>query len=443
MGTISFTEPRGRYEGRSSALRALGYRNYRLFFSGQGISLIGTWMTRLATSWLIYRLTGSGLLLGLIGFTGQIPTFLLAPIGGVWADRLDRRGVLILAQILLAVQTLTMAALTLSRRITIAEIICLSVMQGVINAFEIPSRNSFLVELVEGRADWGNAIALTYSMENMARLVGAALAGLTIAAVGEGYCFVIDGLSYLVVVASLLMMRVKVVAIKRRATSVVEELREGWSCVSRFAPVRTVLLLFAVICFIGVPYTILMPFFASGVLHGGPHTFGFLMAAVGVGALISGIRLATRKSILGLDSVIAGSAALFGVGMILFSLSSILWLSLLLMVAIGFGMMQQFTASSTVIQTIVPEDKRGRIMSYWTMAYMGAVPSGSLLVGCLANTVGVQGTLVLCGCGCVIGAGWFWGKRHEMRRLVRPIYEELGIIPAAVSSHGNDGGLMG
>jgi MFS family permease len=428
----------GRRKIRISAFRALGYRNYRLFFTGQSISLIGTWTTRLATSWLVYRLTRSEFLLGLIGFTSQIPTFLLAPIGGVWADRLDRRSVLILTQILLALQTLTMAVLTLSERITLIEIICLSSLQGIINAFEIPSRNAFLVDLVEGREDWGNAIALTYSMDNIARLVGAALAGLTIAAVGEGYCFTIDGISYLAVITSLLMMRINVSAIKRSATGVVEELKEGWTYVSGFIPVRTVLLLFAIVCFIGVPHSVLMPVFAARVLHGGAHTFGSLMAAVGVGALISGIRLATRKSVVGLDTIIAASAALFGVGTIVFSLSRILWLSLLLMVAIGFGMTQQFTASSTVIQTIVPKDKRGRVISYWTVAYMGGVPSGSLLVGGLAHTLGAPRTLMLCGVGCILGALWFWGKRHEMRRLVTPIYQELGIVPAGVASKGSD-----
>jgi MFS family permease len=401
---------------RISAFRALGYRNYRLFFTGQSISLMGTWMTRLATSWLVYRLTRSEFLLGLIGFIGQIPTFLLAPLGGVWADRLDRRSVLILTQILLASQTLTMAILTLSGRITLVEIICLSLLQGVVNAFEIPSRNAFLVDLVQGREDWGNAIALTYSMDNIARLVGAALAGLTIAAVGEGFCFTIDGVSYLAVIASLLLMRINISEIKRSATGVVDELKEGWTYVSGFVPVRTILLLFAIVCFVGVPHAVLMPVFAAQLLHGGPRTFGSLTAAVGVGALISGIRLATRKSVVGLDTTIAASAALFGVGMILFSLSRIFWLSLLLMVAVGFGMMQQFTASSTVIQTIVPEGKRGRVMSYWTVAYMGGV-------------------------GCILGAAWFWRKRHEMRRLVAPIYRELGIVPSGFASNGNDAAL--
>ncbi len=404
-------ESHGRNKIQIFALRALRYRNYRLFFIGQSISLIGTWTTRLATSWLVYRLTRSGFLLGLIGFTAHIPTFLLAPIGGVWADRLDRRGVLILTQILLALQTLTMAVLTFSGRITLLEIICLSLLQGFVNAFEIPSRNAFLVDLVEGRSDWGNAIALTYSMENLARLVGAALAGFMIAAVGEGYCFLFDGVSYIAVITSLLMMRINALVIKSSGTSVVEELREGWTYVSGFIPIRTVLLLFAIVCFIGVPYAVLMPIFASRLLHGGPHSFGSLMAAVAVGALISGIRLATRKSVVGLESIIAGSAALFGVGIIAFSFSRILWLSLLLMVVMGFGMMQQFTASSTVIQTLVPEGKRGRVMSYWTMAYMGGVPFGSLLVGGLAYAFGAPGALVLCGVGCIAGAGWFWRNR--------------------------------
>jgi len=395
-------------------------------------------MTRVATSWLVYRLTRSEFLLGLIGFTAQLPTFLLAPLGGVWADRLDRRSVLTLTQILLASQTLTMAVLTLSGRIALWEIVCLSLLQGVINAFEIPCRNAFLVDLVEGHEDWGNAIALTYSMDNLARLVGAALAGFTISAVGEGLCFTIDGMSYLAVIASLLMMRITASRIKRNVSGVVDELKEAWTYVSGFVPVRTILLLFAIVCFIGVPHTVLMPVFAAHLLHGGPGVFGSLMAATGVGALISGIRLATRRSVAGLDTIIAASAALFGVGMIIFSLSRIFWLSLLLTVAIGFGMMQQFTASSTVIQTIVPEDKRGRVMSYWTVAYMGGVPSGSLLVGGLAQVLGAPGTLVLCGVGCVFGAAWFWGKCDEIRALINPIYKERGFVRSEVALKSED-----
>jgi len=417
----------------TSALRALGYRNYRLFFSGQSISLFGTWTTRLATSWLVYRLTHSVFLLGLVGFTGQIPTFLLAPIGGVLADRLNRRSVLIVTQILLSLQTLTMGVLTLSKRITVLDIICLSALQAIVNAFEIPSRNSFLVVLVAGRADWGNAIALTYAMENMARLAGAAVAGVMITAVGEGYCFLVDGISYVAVIASLFAIRVNSSAIKSKRTNIVEELKEGWTYVSGFAPVRTILLLFTIVCFIGVPYAVLIPVFASKLLHGGAQTYGFLMAAVGIGALTSGIRLAIRKSVVGLDDIIAGSVVLFSIAVIAFSLSRIFWLSMLLMIATGFGMMQQFTASSTVIQTVVPEDKRGRVMSYWTMAYMGAVPSGSLLIGSLARALGAPGALVLCGVGCIVAAGWFWRKRHEMRLLVRPVYEKLGLIPVAVN----------
>jgi MFS family permease len=395
-------------------------------------------MTRVATSWLVYRLTRSEFLLGFIGFAAQLPTFLLAPLGGVWADRLDRRSVLTLTQILLASQTLTMAVLTLSGRIALWEIVCLSLTQGVINAFEIPCRNAFLVDLVEGHEDWGNAIALTYSMDNLARLVGAALAGFTIAAVGEGLCFTIDGMSYVAVIASLLMMRITTSRIKRNVSGVVDELKEAWRYVSGFVPVRTILLLFAIVCFIGVPHTVLMPVFAAHLLHGGPGVFGSLMAAIGVGALISGIRLAARKSVVGLDTIIVASAALFGVGMIIFSLSRIFWLSLLLTVAMGFGMMQQFTASSTVIQTIVPEDKRGRVMSYWTVAYMGGVPSGSLLVGGLAQVLGAPGTLVLCGVGCVLGAAWFWGKCDEIRALINPIYKELGFVPSDVALKGED-----
>jgi MFS family permease len=275
-------------------------------------------------------------------------------------------------------------------------------------------------------------------MDNLARLVGAALAGFTIAAVGEGLCFTIDGMSYVAVIASLLMMRITASRIKRNVSGVVDELKEAWRYVSGFVPVRTILLLFAIVCFIGVPQAVLMPVFAAHLLHGGPGVFGSLMAAIGVGALISGIRLAARKSVVGLDTIIVASAALFGVGMIIFSLSRILWLSLLLTVAMGFGMMQQFTASSTVIQTIVPEDKRGRVMSYWTVAYMGGVPSGSLLVGGLAQVLGAPGTLVLCGVGCVLGAAWFWGTCDEIRALINPIYKELGFVPSDVVLKGED-----
>jgi len=411
------------------ALRALRHRNFRLYFWGQSVSLAGTWMTRLATSWLVYRLTGSSLLLGVVGFAGQIPTFLLSPFAGVWVDRWERRRVLLITQLLAALQSLGLAALTLSGHITVPEIIGLSILQGLINAFDVPGRQTFLVQMVGGRADLGNAIAINSAMVNGARLVGPALAGITIAAVGEGYCFLIDGISYFAVIASLLAMRLDAPPVRKAVTSMLVQLKEGWVYVSTFAPIRTVMILFAIISFMGVPYAVLMPVFADKILKGGPHTLGLLMGASGVGAGIAALAMAARKSVRGLDTAVAIAAALMGAGLISFSFSRNLWLSLVLMALAGFGMMQSYTASSTIIQTIVDEDKRGRVMSYWTMAYMGASPFGSLLAGALAPILGAPGTIIVCGLGCVVGALWFWLQLSKLRPMLRPIYEKLGILP--------------
>jgi MFS family permease len=413
-----------------NAVRALRHPNFRLFFCGQSLSLIGTWMTRLATSWLVYRLTGSSWLLGVISFAGQVPTFALAPLAGVWVDRWERRRVLLVTQFLAALQSLTLAGLTLSGRITIPEIVWLSVCQGLINAFDMPARQSFLVKMVDGRADLSNAIALNSTMVNGARLLGPALAGIIIAAAGEGYCFLIDGLSYFAVIASLLAMKIEGQAVSKSAASMFGQLHEGWTYVSTFAPIRTVLLLFAIISFMGVPYTVLMPVFATTILHGGPHTLGFLIGAAGVGSVMAALSLAARKSVRGLYRVIPTVAALLGGGLIAFSFSRNFWLSVALMGVTGFGMMQFAAASNTVIQTIVDDDKRGRVMSYYTMAYMGASPFGSLLAGGLAQVIGAPGTVLLCGIGCAGGAAWFWSQIPKLRPVIRPIYQQLGILPS-------------
>jgi MFS family permease len=412
----------------SHAWRALEHRNFRLFFTGQSISLVGTWMTRVATSWLVYRLTGSALLLGVVGFAGQIPTFVLAPFAGVLVDRLDRRKLLVWTQALAGLQSLAMAALTLAKIINIHEVIWLSALQGLINAFDMPGRQAFLVQMVEDRQDLGNAIALNSSMVNMARLVGPALAGLVIGAVGEGYCFVIDGISYLAVIVSLLVMRVRSAPVTHAVTSMLEQLKEGWAYVSGFRPVRTILSLFALLSLMGMPFMVLMPIFASNVLHGGPHTLGFLLGASGVGALISAVSLALRKTVRGLTSMIQVSAALFGAGLIAFGLSRILLLSMFLMLIVGFGMMQGMAASNTVIQTLVPEDKRGRVMSYYTMAFVGMTPFGSLLAGGLADRLGAPHAIMITGAFCLVGAAWFSTQLKSIRKIMRPIYVEMGII---------------
>jgi MFS family permease len=418
----------------SHAWRALRHRNFRLFFTGQSISLIGTWMTRVATSWLVYRLTGSALLLGTVSFAGQIPTFLLAPFAGVLVDRVNRRKLLVWTQVLAGIQSLALAALTLAKIITIHEIIALSVFQGLINAFDMPGRQSFLVQMVSGdtgkpdKQDLSNAIALNSSIVNVARLIGPAIAGLVIAAVGEGYCFAIDGASYIAVVASLLMMRVPASTITRATTSMLEQLREGWTYVIHFRPIRTILTLFALLSLMGMPFMVLMPIFASQVLHGGAHTLGYLMGASGVGALISAISLALRKSVRGLTTMIQIAAVMFGSGLILFGLSHYLVLSLLLMIFVGFGMMQGLAASNTVIQTLVPEDKRGRVMSYYTMAFVGMAPFGSLLAGALAHRFGASHAVMITGTFCLIGAAWFTTQLKSVRAVMKPIYIEMGIL---------------
>ncbi len=439
------TSPSG--GGFSHAWRSLRHRNFRLFFGGQTISLIGTWMTRIATSWLVYRLTKSALLLGTVSFCGQIPTFLIAPFAGVWIDRLDRRQILVWTQVLSMAQSFLLAGLTLTHHINITGILVLSVMQGVINAFDMPGRQSFMVQMVEDKGDLGNAIAINSSMVNMARLVGPSLAGMLIAVTSEGWCFLIDGISYIAVVASLLMMRIDVPAIQRKATSTFHELKEGWTYVSGFVPIRTILLLFAVLSLMGMPFVVLMPVFAAQVLHGGPHTLGFLMGALGVGALLSALSLAVRKTVRGLIRIIPVAAAVFGIGLVGFGLSHVFWLSMLMVFFAGMGMMQGMAASNTIIQTLVTEDKRGRVMSYYTMAFMGMAPFGSLLAGTMGHTIpttthlietgvplvltGAQWTVIINGAIVMVGALWFFTQLPAVRKVVRPIYQEMGIIPAA------------
>jgi MFS family permease len=414
--------------GFSHAWRALRHRNFRLFFGGQTISLVGTWMTRIATSWLVYRLTNSALLLGTVSFAGQIPTFLVAPVAGVLVDRLERRHVLIWTQTLAMVQSLLLAWLALSRRITIGEILALSVFQGLINAFDMPGRQSFMVQMVDDRADLSNAIAINSSTVNVARLVGPSLAGLVIAASSEGWCFLIDGISYIAVIISLLMMRVNVAAVRSKAASMFAQLHEGWSYVSTFTPIRTILMLFALVSLMGMPYMVLMPVFAVAVLHGGPHTLGFLTGAAGAGALVSALSLVLRRSVRGLTKMIPISAIVLGASLLLFGFSHWLWVSLALMLSTGFGMLQGTTASNTIIQTLAPEDKRGRVMSYYTAAFVGMAPFGSLLAGAMAHWIGAPRTVMVTGSCCMAGGLWFWTRLPAIRREMRPIYERLGII---------------
>ncbi len=391
----------------SHAWRALRHRNFQLFFFGQGISVIGTWMTRLATSWLVYRMTHSALLLGIVTFAGQIVSFVLGPMAGVWVERLNRRKLLLWTQAAAAVQSLALAGLTLAHAITLWEIIALTALQGLINAFDMPARQSFLVQMVEDRNDLSNAIAINSSLANAAKLIGPAVAGVVIGAFGEGWCFLIDGVSYFAVIASLVMMRIKEVEIRRQTSGMLAQIREGWEYVWGFRPIRSILLLFALTSLMGYPYMVLMPVFAAQILHGGAYTLGWLSGASGIGALVSALSLAMRRSVAGLTRMLPISVAMLGGALILFGMSHMLWVSLVLMVFAGFGLMQAAAASNTIVQSLVAEDKRARVMGYYTMAFFGAAPFGSLLGGALAHRIGAPYTVMVTGTFCVAGALWF------------------------------------
>jgi len=396
-------------------LRAFKYRNYRLFFAGQGISLIGTWMQRIAMSWLIYRLTGSVFLLGLVGFTGQIPTLIIAPYAGVIADRLNRLRIIIVTQALSMLQALALSILVLTGTIQIWHIISLSIFLGVVSAFDVPARQSFIVEMVEDKKDIGNAIALNSFMFNSARLIGPSVGGILIAAVGDGICFLINAISYIAVIIALFAMRVKpkqrIASIKR----VWQELKEGAAYAFGFPLIKNILLLLGLISLVGMPYTILMPVFAKDILGGGPHTLGFLMAGVGCGALGGATFLASRRSAQGLENIIPVASAIFGIGLISFSLSRVFLSSLILMALCGFGMMVQMASCNTLIQTIVDDDKRGRVMSFYSMSFMGTAPFGSLMAGGMASRIGAPNTLIIGGIACILGAIAFASQREKMR----------------------------
>jgi MFS family permease len=410
-------------------VRALRHRNYRLFFSGQSISLIGTWMTRIATSWLIYRLTGSALLLGVLGFAGQVPTFLLAPVAGVVVDRLNRHHVLVVTQVLAMIQSAALAVLTLTGVITVAQVVALSVFQGLINAFDMPARQSLVPFMVDDRADLANAIALNSSMVNAARLIGPSIAGVLIAVAGEGVCFLADAFSYLAVIVSLLAMHMVLPVRKTSGARVLAELSDGFRYAMGFIPIRAILGLLALVSLMGMPYVVLMPIIATTMLGGGAHTLGFLMAASGFGALIGALYLASRRSVLGLGRLIPVAATVFGLGIVMLSRSHALWLSLCVMPIIGGGMMVQMAASNTVLQTIVEEEKRGRVMSFYAMSFAGMAPFGSLLAGALGQRYGAPLALLVGGVACVAGAAAFFHRLPTLRRLVHPVYVKLGIIP--------------
>ncbi|MBF0522980.1 MAG: MFS transporter [Candidatus Omnitrophica bacterium] len=408
--------------------RALKHKNYRLFFGGQSISLVGTWMQMVAMSWLVYRLTNSALLLGIVGFVGQIPSFFLMPFAGVIADRYNRHRILIATQTLAMLQAVALSVLVITEHVEVWHIVVLNLILGLVSSFDIPVRQAFTVEMIENKDDLGNAIALNSSMVNVARLLGPSIAGIIIAFVGEGACFFINAFSYLAVIFSLLAMKITPKVIKPPEHHVWHDLKEGFVYAFNFAPIRDIIFLLGLASLMGVPYQILMPVFAKDIFHGGPQTLGFLVSMAGIGALAGAIYLAGRKSVIGLVRMIGESSILFGLGVIAFSFSKTLWFSMIVICMAGFAMMVQMAASNTILQTIVEEDKRGRVMSFYTMAFMGMTPFGSLFAGYLANKIGAPYTLMVGGVCCIFAALGFLRNLPSLREKMRPVYIEKGII---------------
>ena len=406
--------------GLSVILRSLGSRNYRLFFAGQGISLIGTWMQNIALSWLVYRLTNSVFLLGVVNFAGDIPSFFVMPFAGVLADRWNRRRILVITQTLAMAQAFILSILVLTGKVQVWHLVALAMFLGVVNAFDMPTRQSFVVEMIEKKEDLINAISLNSTIFNGARLVGPSIAGLLIAAVGEGWCFLINGFSFLAVIAALLAMRVNERPIPEKDYDTLRGLKQGLTYAYNHTPIKSVLLLLVLTGLVGMPYVVLMPVMAKDILRGGPYTLGFLMGATGLGALISALRMASRPDAKGLERYIPLSAALFGTGLIAISFSRFFPLSLVLMLAAGFGLMTQFTCSNTLIQTLVDDDKRGRVMSLYTMAFRGIAPFGSLLAGAMASKIGAPHTLLIGGAACILGAFLFARNLPAIRAAIHP-----------------------
>ena len=409
--------------------RALEYRNYRLFFVGQSISLIGTWMQQIAMSWLVYRLTGSALILGVVGFASQLPAFILSPFAGVLTDRWNRHSILLITQTLSMIQAFILAFLVLTHTVAVWHIVVMGIFLGSVNSLDIPARQSFVIDMVERKETLGNAIALNSMMFNMARLIGPSIAGILIAFTGEGICFLVNGISFIAVIWCLMAMKLKVKRQKVQYKNILHGLKEGFNYTFGFIPIRFILILLGTMSLLGTSYVVLMPVFAKEVLGGGPKTLGFLMAAVGAGALMGTLYLASRKSILKFGNIIPAASAIFGVSMIALSFSSALWLSLIILVIMGFGFMVHMASSNTVLQTIVEDDKRGRVMSFYSMAFMGMTPVGSLMAGYLAHKIGITTTLMISGSCCALASLFFATKIPLLKSIVHPIYERMNIAP--------------
>ncbi len=435
-----FTRPAARDSRLALAVRALRHRNFQLFFAGQLISLIGTWMQTVAQSWLVYRMTGSALLLGTVGFASQIPVFIMAPVGGIVADRHNRQRVVISTQTASMILAGILATLTLSGRVHVWHIMVLAAGLGVVNAFDIPARQAFLIDMV-GREDLMNAIALNSSMFNGARIIGPAVAGILVASIGEGWCFFANAVSYIAVIAGLLLMRIERPAKLATVGSPLENILEGFSFARNTTPIRAILLLLGLVSFVGMPYTVLMPVFADKILHGGARGLGILMGATGVGALLGAASLAARVGLKGLGRLIAICAAGFGLSLALFSFSTIFWLSTLLLLPVGFFMMVQMASSNTLIQAMVPDRLRGRVMSVYSMMFMGMAPFGALSAGAIAHRIGAPWTVALGGFACMAGGAFFWTQLPTFRREARELVMAQGMMAGTPAQGANSGGL--
>lgn len=414
--------------------RALAHRNYRLYVMGQSVSLIGTWMQQVGLIWLVYRLTGSPFLLGFVGFASQIPTFFVSPIAGVLGDRWNRHRTLMVTQAVAMLQSATLVLLMWTGQIEVWQILVLSVVLGLVNAFDMPTRQAFLVEMVPRREDLPNAIALNSSMVNAARLVGPTIAGVLIAVGGEIACFTFNAVSYLAVLIALVQMRDLPERTRPVTGPMWRGLAEGFSYAFGFAPIRTLLLSLGIVSLMGMPLSILLPVFANDILHGGPSLLGFLIGASGIGALTAALYLASRGTVLGLGRKMAWATAIFGTAMIAFASSRSIPLSLGLLSITGFCMMLQMASCNTLLQTIVDEDKRSRVMSLYTMAFMGTAPIGSLLAGLVANNFGAPLALEIGGTTCIVWAILFARRLPRLREQVQPIYRRAGILPEVASA---------
>jgi MFS family permease len=421
----------------NNILRALRHRNYRLYFGGQIVSLIGTWIQQLAMSWLAYRITRSPFLLGFIGFTGQIPMLLITPLAGVLADRWNRHRILILTQSLSMIQALVLSFLVLCEFINISWLIGLSLFLGLINSFDAPVRQSFVVEMVDDREDLSNAIALNSTIFNAARMLGPSVAGIMVGQVGEGICFLINGISYIAVIWALLLMRIKSEKpYQKQERHLLKELINGFEYVFSFSPIRSIVLLVCLMSMAGMSYIVIMPVFVKEVLDGGPNTQGFLLGAVGMGALVGALSLASRKKVAGLERFIPIGAGVFGLGLIGFSFVRSLEVALPLLFITGCGMIIQMASSNTIIQTVVDENKLGRVMSIYVMALLGSAPFGSLFIGSLAHLMGTPGALRVGGLICLIGAITFANQMGKFQQSVQAIYIRLGLVGERPSGTG-------